>query len=110
MAEIYPLGQNRIFYRTSPLSNPVEVTADLLDPDLNNHVHIVLEKVVDLDESIIPGLYYFEPFFSLEGTYIAIFYEDGVEKTSQAFSTRKIPTVSEGGGFRSFRGENVINI
>lgn len=114
MAEIYPLGENRIFYRTNSKEQPDEVRADLLDPDLNNHVHLPLKKVVDVDGNVIPKLYYFNPFFSTEGTYIAIFCErieegEWIEKATQAFSTRRLPTISEGGGFRSSPGDNVIN-
>lgn len=105
MAEIYPLGKNRIFYRTRTLPVPGVVIVNLIDPNLKNDISIELIGV-----EIVSGLFYFEAIFSLEGTYIAIFYEDGKEKIAQSFSTRKLPAVVEEiGRFRSFRGNNVIN-
>jgi len=87
MAEIYPLGKNRLFYKSASNINTGKLTVHLVDPDLiYTEVAIELIKV----EGVL-GLYYFEATFSKEGTYIAIFYEDGREKISQAFSTRRIP-------------------
>ena len=114
MAAIYPLGTNRIFYKASPKSNldlPDKVTVDLIedniDPELINVVTIDLIAVVS-----VPTLYYFEAEFLEAGTYIAVFYEwrdeVPVEKASQAFSTRKIPTISSGGFRPSSLGPNVI--
>lgn len=112
MAEIYPLGENTIFYRTATNPEPEEVTADLLDPDLNNHVSIELTKVRDSDGYIVPGLYSFKPIFSKEGTYVAVFYEGiGEDKKftiSQSYSTRKIPAEGEFRIRRSSLGPNVI--
>ena len=104
MAEIYPLGKNRIFYRTRTLPVPGIVTVNIIDPNLNNDISTELIGV-----DIVSGLFYFEATFSMEGTYVAIFYEDGKEKTAQAFSTRKLPAVVEGRDrFRSSPGDNVI--
>jgi len=83
------------------------VEVDLLDPSFKNNVKRPLTKVKDSEQHVILGLYSFLATFLKEGTYIAVFYEDGDEKTSQAFSTRRLPTDS--GGFRSFLGDNVIN-
>lgn len=105
MAEIYPLGENRIFYRTSTVPPPDKIEVDLLDPELNND-RIELTSVVDSKGLDISGLYYFEANFSKEGTYIAIFYENGsdIPRASQAFSTRRIPAEGE---FK-YKGLNVI--
>ena len=108
MAEIYPLGKNRLFYKTSSKSLPDEVTADLIDSELNKLPNLLLKSVEN-----VPGLYYFEPFFSKEGTYIVIYYEWRIgdptptEKTSQGFSTRRIPAESRP---RPYPGDNVINV
>lgn len=91
MAEIYPLGKNTIFYRPQGFTEGLTVTVDMVDPDLENHNGIILtelEKTSEFDG----GLYYFEYNFIKEGTYIGIFYEEGEKVTSQAFSTRRIPT------------------
>lgn len=104
MAEIYPLGKNRIFYRPQGFVEGLTVTVDMIDPDLQD------DDGVELTE-FRAGLYYFDYYFSIEGTYIGIFYEDGKKRTSQAFSTRKLPArvdVTEG-GFRPFLGDNVVN-
>ena len=55
---------------------------DLLDPDLVNHQGIELTPVPE-----VGSLYYFDYDYS-SGIYIAIFYENGVPKASQAYSIR----------------------
>lgn len=117
MAAIYPLGQNRIFYRSSfkvGISPPFQVIVELIednpDPELIGVTEIELTNVGPK----VPGLFYFEAFFSEEGTYMAIFYEvqdEGdlrIEKATQSFSTRRIPATTIG-GFRPSLGDNVIN-
>jgi len=109
VAEIYPLGKNRLFYKTSSKYLPDEVTADLIDSELNKLTNLLLKSVEN-----VPGLYYFEPFFSKEGTYIVIYYEWRIgdpaptEKTSQGFSTRRIPAEVEVKIRKGDRGPNVI--
>ncbi len=102
MAEIYPPGDNRIFYHIRANSDSVSVRVDLLDPDLNNHTNIELTPAAGIE-----GLYYFDYTFR-EGPYIAVYFEIKndivVRKWSQAYSIRK-----ESGGFRSSPGGNVIN-
>jgi len=102
MAEIYPLGKNRIFYRPQGFIVGLLLTVDMINPrlklDNQNSNNDKLELIEFGD-----GLYYFDYLFSLEGTYIGTFYENGVKKTSQAFSTKRIPAFSE-----PFRGPQVI--
>lgn len=104
MAEIYPLGKNRIFYRPQGFVEGLIVTVDMIDPRLK------LNNQNDNDDMIMliefgEGLYYFDYSFSLEGTYIGIFYENGKKRTSQAFSTRRIPAATKP---FIFRGDQVI--
>lgn len=100
MAEIYPPGVNRIFYRAKSFKEGLNVSADILDPDLNNHVSIPLIEI-----NGVKGLYYLDYNFR-EGSYILYFYENGVETWSQAYSIRK----ESSKGFRASPGNNVINI
>jgi hypothetical protein len=98
MAEIYPPGKNRIFYRATSFKIGLTVTADIIDPDLCSDCSIALTEVVD-----VKGLYYFDYTFRV-GPYIVYFYENGVETWSQAYSIRK-----DSKGFRASPGSNVIN-
>lgn len=102
MAERYAPGSQRIFYRAANFTTGLIVKVNLIDPDLNNEITILLGEV---DEERVPGLYYFDYIF-YEGNYIAYFYEDGVLKWSQAYSIRR--NVS-GSRSRPFLGPNVIN-
>lgn len=88
MAEIYPPGDNRIFYHIRGDSDGVTIKVDLLDPDLNNHTNIKeLIPVVG-----VKGLYYFN-FTFREGSYFAVYREirggETIRKWSQAYSIRK---------------------
>ena len=98
MAEIYPLGENRIFYRTQGFIEDLFIAVTMTDPDLITAFTIFLTEFDG-------GLYYFDYTFLKSGTYIGVFYEDGVKRTSQAFSTRRIPAK----GMSTFLGSNVIN-
>lgn len=109
MAELYPLGWNRIFYRATGFNEPAKVTVDLLDPCLVNHVNKELTKVSDVGDDV-KGLYFFDYNFCCEGPYIAYFYEynkegEVIETWSQAYSIRK----ETKDGSKPFRGDNVIN-
>jgi len=103
VAEIYPLGQNRIFYRPQGFTPDLDVWVVMVDTNL---VRGEKKKLDKLDHKNELGLYYFWYTFSKEGTYVGIFYEGDKKVTSQAYSTRRLPT---DGGFRSFLGNNVIN-
>lgn len=114
MAEIYPLGLNRIFYRVSPTSNPPEkITVDLIEdnPDAAL-IRLLLNNKELIEVGAIQGLYYFDADFPEAGTYIAVFYEwrgeDKIEKASKAFSTRKLPVRDVTVTGSRFLGENVI--
>ena len=105
MAEIYPLGQNRIFYKASKDKDGLVVTANIFDPSLEVKSHHVFTKVPETQR-----IYSADVDFYTEGIWIAIFYEDegegAVEKTVQAYNTKKFPTDTRS---RPFLGDNVIN-
>lgn len=101
MAERYAPGYQRIFYRAANFTTGLAVEVNLIDPELNNDVKIVLQEV---DPVRVPGLYFFKYNFR-EGNYIAYFYEASLLKWSQAYSIRK----EYKSGVKSFLGDNVIN-
>jgi len=98
MAEIYPLGSNRIVYRSTNFAGGLGIFVDLYGPD---GLRMPSVPLTELGE----GLYYFEFTFSKLGIYTGLFYENGTKRTSQNFNIRGNPD----GGFRPFRGDNVIN-
>lgn len=98
MAEIYPPGKNRIFYRATSFKIGLEVKADIICPELCSDGVVILTEVTG-----VKGLYYFDYVFKV-GPYIIYFYENGVERWSQAYSIRK-----DSKGFRT-PGDNVINV
>lgn len=98
MAEIYPPGINRIFYRATSFRIGLEIKANIIDPNLCSDIWMILTEITN-----VKGLYYFDFNFSV-GPYIIYFYENNIEKWSQAYSIRK-----ESSGFRFSLGDNVIN-
>lgn len=102
MAEIYPIGQNRIFYRSQGFTPGLNISVEMLDPELE------MGSRDDLDETEHPGLYYFDYVFLLEGTYIGIFYEGDDRIASQAFSTRNLPTDLGSNISGRYKGPNVL--
>ncbi|MHA1883070.1 MAG: hypothetical protein ACTSUO_08500 [Candidatus Thorarchaeota archaeon] len=78
MAERYSFGSNRIFYRSASFKEGLQVSVDLLSPNLIVHKGISLVEVGS-------GIYYFDYDFLQEGVWVGIFYENGVKKTSQNF-------------------------
>lgn len=89
MAELYPSGVQRIFYKASKSGN-LNVTAKIFDPNLEIENHHIFVKV--------PGtvrIYYADVNFYTEGIWIAVFYENGDEKTVQAYNTKRIPVEGE---------------
>lgn len=101
MAELYPPGVQRIYYKATG-DDDLEVTATLLDPSLIIENHHVFSRV--------PGtsrIYYADVNFYTEGIWVAIFKENGVEKVVQAYNTKKIPAEGEF-RMRGNKGPNVI--
>ena len=97
MAEEYITGLNRIVYRSTNFGEGFNIFVDLYNPIGSREPSIVLVEIGE-------GLYYFEYSFVMQGIYTGIFYENGVNKTSQNFRIAK----NVSGGFR-FLGHNVIN-
>jgi len=102
VAELYPPGIQRIFYRTNKDEDLV-VTAKLLDPNLISLYFYIFSKVPGYDR-----LYYAEVDFYMEGIWMITFYENGVEKTSQAYNTKKLPAEADIKVIRRDKGPNVI--
>lgn len=102
VAELYSPGVQRIFYKTSVKDNLV-VTAEFLDPSLVTADHYEFIKV--------PGTifaYFADVNFYTEGIWIGVFYENGVEKTVQAYNTKKISAEGEFKLGHTGRGPNII--
>jgi len=78
MAERYPPGHHRIFYRSTSFQEGLDVTAKLLSPDDVWNDEVTLEDVGN-------GLYKLEVWFDKEGTWVGLFFEDGVKKVTQNF-------------------------
>ena len=102
MAERYPLGVGRIFYRAKVFATGRTVTMDILNPSLKWMEGI---KLMEIGE----GLYYIDFNFAMKGTYMAIFYEGGEKVISQNFFVNYEPAREHLAG-GSFRGSFVINI
>lgn len=110
MAEVYPPGKHKIFYQPGRgVDTPsLSITVDILKPNGESYSRPLnkLEEVLDEKSSDgLKKLYYFECYFDIEGTWVGVFYEEGVEKRTQYWSIRKGPE-----GFRASPGNNVINI
>jgi len=105
MAELYSIGVHRIFYRASP-NSPSSVVAKILSPDLTLEASYTFSPVPGTSRA-----FYADINFNEEGVWIATFYEDGEEKTSQAYNTKRLLTL---GGYDvtvigGSKGPSVIN-
>lgn len=80
MAENYPVGKNRIFYKATAFRENLVVTVDVLDPQFNKYCGIQLVEVDGMG-----GLYYFDFTFEI-GTYLMVFYECGQKTVSQVYN------------------------
>ena len=97
MAELLPnLGKNRIFYRAAAFKDGLIVTANILDPNLEeiNNIEFV---------PIGKGFYYYDYYFNKEGTYLVNFYENGIQMASQAYLVQLIVSSST-----VYKGSNVM--
>jgi len=102
VAELYPPGIQTIYYRAARDENLV-VTAKLIDP------FMVVGSILTFSK--LPGakkIYYANVDFYAEGIWMAIFYENGEEKTVQAYNTKKIPAEGEFRIRGGYKGPNVI--
>jgi hypothetical protein len=78
MAEDYPPGLSRLWYRSSGFKEGQIVTADFRDPHLKKYLGLNFVEAGD-------GLYYLDYQFRTLGIHIAIIYENGIKVTSQNF-------------------------
>jgi hypothetical protein len=87
MAGVYKIGTNRIVYRAKGFQTGLAVTVFVWDPQLENKsTEITLTEVGH-------GLYFFVfKFTQWNGTYHAVFFEDGVESAYNSF--RVVPKLT----------------
>jgi len=102
VAELYPLGIQRIFYKASNDGNLI-VTAKIFDPNLGIKNHYTFTKVLGTNQ-----IYFADVDFYTEGIWIAVFYENGEEKAIQAYNTKKILVEGEFKLRDGNKGPNVI--
>lgn len=95
MAERYPPGRHKIYYRSTGFQEGVTVTAELLSPSGE-----WLEEVT-LDD-MGKGLYQMVVNFTQAGTWVGLFSEDGMRKLSQNFFVCRERT--------TFPGHNLLNL
>jgi len=81
MAEVYPPGNVRLFYRSAGFKSGVHVVADVLSSDLSVDSGLVLTEIGN-------GMYYFDYVF-LVGYFSVMFYEAGIPMTTQNFLIKK---------------------
>jgi hypothetical protein len=78
MAEDYPLGTSKLWYRSTRFKEGLVVTADFRGPDLIKYSGLSFEEARE-------GLYYLDYTFQTSGIHIVIIYENGIKVTSQNF-------------------------
>jgi hypothetical protein len=96
MAENYPPGWRRIWYKSGGFKEGLNVTVDFLSPSLGKFEDLAL-----VEES--GGRYYLDFEFNEYGDWIGTIYENGEKVSCQAYW---IYSPSRGGGDR---GPGVIN-
>jgi len=89
MAELYTTGTNRIVYRSVGFAAGLTITAYIWNPTL---VKSALQTFTEVEL----GLYYLDYNFPSPGTYMGMFYEGGVAKTSGVFRVTEL--APEAGG------------
>jgi len=85
MAELYDIGSNRVVYRAESFTAGKTVTAYFWNPSL-------AKSALQTFTEIELGLYYLDYNFASVGTYIGLFYENGVAKTTGIFRVIALPT------------------
>lgn len=83
MAELYTTGINRIVYRAESFVAGKVVTAHFWSPTL---VKSALQTFTEVEL----GLYYLDYNFANMGTYLGLFYENGVAKASGVFRVTEL--------------------
>jgi hypothetical protein len=82
MAERYPPGRHRIFYRSTAFQSGINVTVQMLRPDGVWDTEVALDDVGN-------GLYRLDILFNKEGTWVGLFFEDGSKKVTQNFLVKR---------------------
>lgn len=95
MAERYPPGRHKIYYRASAFQEGLTVSVKMLNP---NDIWSDDMELMDVGN----GLYRFEILFDISGTWVGLFSEDGVRKLSQNFFVYR--EISKG------TGRNLLNL
>ena len=82
MADFYPTGNVRLFYRSVGSRTDIIPTANVTQPDFS-----VLSgfELLNLNN----GLYCFEHVFTKEGSYLIVFYENGLMTTIQHLEIKR---------------------
>ena len=91
---LYEVGTHRIVYKAEAFATGITVTAYIWNPSLTKSA---LQTFTEVEE----GLYYLDYNFTVVGTYMGKFYEDGVAKTPGVF---RIPEVDNDGTAISLAG------
>lgn len=95
MADFYPTGTVRLYYRSRGGRSDANPTARITGPGLQVSDEINLGSMDD-------GIYWFEHKFTKRGSYLVVFYENSVMTTMQHLEI--------GNGIRRTSGDGLINI
>jgi len=93
MAEKYTIGLVRLWYKATGFKEGLNVTADLIKPDLTKEIGITFTEAGE-------GMYFVNYNFKHTGSYVSIMFENGDKKVSQNFNI-----VRRSG----FGGKNLLN-
>lgn len=91
MAEHYPPGLQRLWYRATGFNEGMVVKGDFKGPGGIQHTGLTFTE----DSG---GLYFLDYDFPVVGSYVVVISENGVKKTSQNFLIEKPPSRSRGKG------------
>jgi len=90
VAELYPPGIQRIYYKAVKDTDDLIITAKILDPNYPNSEVVNLPTFEKVSE--VGRIYFTEINFYMEGIWIAVFSENDVETAVQAYNTKRIPS------------------
>lgn len=88
MAELYSTGVCRVMYQAVAFATGKTVTAYFWNPSLTKSG---LQTFTEVEL----GIYYLDYNFTVEGTYLGIFFENTVEKASQVFRVKKLAVAGD---------------
>lgn len=78
MAEQYPIGVTELRYRATSFKESLDVRADIVQPDSIWQYDLAFTEIGG-------GLYFKTIDFNIPGVWTALFYENGIKRTSQNF-------------------------